>query len=83
MDYRAAIIVSCWFAVAIISSVYMWVFGSEIADIMFGVFLPIGFLILVAIIVTFGIASSFESEKKREAKFSSELQDIRSKLDKS
>ena len=81
MDHRAVIIASCWLAVAIISSVYMWVFRGFIADIMFGVFLPVGLLILVAIIVTFGIASSFEPEKKREAKSSSDLHDMRSKLD--
>ena len=81
MDYRAAIVASCWFAVAIISSVYMWVFGSKLVDIMFGVFLPIGLLILVAMIITFRVASSFESEKKHEDKSSSDLQDLRSKLD--
>ncbi len=81
MDYRAVIIASCWLAVAIISSVYMWIFGGFIADLMFGVFLPIGLLILVAIIVTFGVVSSSEPEKKREAKSSSDLQDIKSKLD--
>jgi len=81
MDYRAGIIVSCWFAVAIISSVYMWVFASKLGDVMFGVFLPVGLLVLVAIIVTFGVASIGESEKKGEAKCSSDLQDLRSKLD--
>ncbi len=81
MDSRAAIIVSCWFSVAVISSVYMWVFGSELGDILFGVFLPVGLLILVAIAVTFGIASGFETEKKRDAKSSSDFRDIRSKLD--
>jgi hypothetical protein len=48
--------------VAIISSIYMLVFGREV-DIMFGVFMPIGFLILVAVIVSF-ISLSSESEKK-------------------
>ena len=81
MDYRAAIIASCWFAVAIISSVYMWVFGRILGDILFGVFLPVGLLVLVAIIVTFWVASSFEPEKKSEAKSSTDLQDLRSKLD--
>lgn len=81
MESRAAIVVSCWFAVAIVSSVYMWVFGSELGDILFGVFLPIGALVLVAIIVTFGVASGFEPERKREAGSSSDLQDLRSKLD--
>ena len=81
MDYRAAIIASCWFAVAIISSVYMWVFGRILGDILFGVFLPVGLLVLVAIIVTFRVASSFEPEKKSEAKSSSDFQNLRSKLD--
>ena len=62
MDSKAAIIVSCWFAIAIISSVYMLVFGREV-DIMFGVFMPIGFLILVAVIVTFLVLSTFETGK--------------------
>jgi len=62
MESNGAIVVSCWFAVAIISSVYMIVFGREV-DVMFGVFLPIGFLILVAVMVTFMVLSSFGSEK--------------------
>ena len=64
MDYKAAIIISCWFTVAIISSVYMLVFGNEIGDIMFGVFVPIGMLILVAVIVTFMVLSSSEPKKE-------------------
>ena len=49
---------------AIISSVYMLVFGNEIWDIMFGVFVPIGMLILVAVIVTFMVLSSSEPKKE-------------------
>ena len=63
MDFKAAIIISCWFTVAIISSVYMFVFGNEV-DIMFGVFVPIGLLILVAVIVTFMVLSSSEPKKE-------------------
>jgi len=63
MDSKAAIIVSCWFSIAIISSVYMIVFGREV-DIMFGVFMPIGFLILIALIVTFLVLSSDRSDQK-------------------
>jgi len=62
MELRTAIVVSCWFTVAMISSIYMLVFGREV-DIMFGIFMPIGFLILVAVIVSF-ISLSYESEKK-------------------
>jgi len=64
MESRAAIVMSCWFAVAIISVVYMWVFADKVGDVLFGVFLPIGLLILVAIIVTFGIMSRSEPENK-------------------
>ncbi len=58
MDNRASIIVSCWFAVAVIASVYMWVFADKIGDILFGVFLPVGLLVLAAIFVTFFVSSS-------------------------
>ena len=64
MESKAAIVVSCWFTIAIISSVYMFVFGRGV-DVMFGVFMPIGFLILVAVIVTFLVLSTFETEKKQ------------------
>ena len=59
MDYRASIVASCWLAIAVISSVYMFVFGPDV-DIMFGVLLPIGFLVLIAVIVTFMVLSSSE-----------------------
>ena len=59
MDYRASIVASCWLAIAVISSVYMFVFGPDI-DIMFGVLLPIGFLVIIAVIVTFMVLSSSE-----------------------
>ena len=59
MDYRASIVASCWLAIAVISSVYMFVFGPDV-DIMFGVLLPIGFLVIIAVIVTFMVLSSSE-----------------------
>jgi len=57
MESRAAIVVSCWFAVAVISVAYMWIFADKIGDALFGLLLPIGLLVLVAIIVTFGVNS--------------------------
>jgi len=62
MDYRAVIIASCWLAVAIISSVYMWVFADKIGDA-FGVIIPVGLLVLVAFIVTVVVVNS-SAEKK-------------------
>jgi hypothetical protein len=58
MDYRAAIISSVWIAIAVISVVYMWVFADKVGDILFGVFLPIGLLVLVALIVTVVVVNS-------------------------
>jgi hypothetical protein len=66
MDCRAAIVVSCWLAVAVIASVYMLVFGGIVGDVFFGVFLPVGLLVIVALAVTFRVLASVESEKKRE-----------------
>jgi len=64
VDYRAAIIVSCWFAVTAISTVYMWIFGNLISDLMFGLFLPVGLLVVVAVIVTLGVASSLNRRRR-------------------
>jgi hypothetical protein len=62
MEFKTAAVVSCWLAVALIASVYMLVFGSSIGDIVFGVFLPVGALVLVALIVTLYLAS-YHQEK--------------------
>ncbi len=64
MDSKAAIIVSCWFSLAIIALVYMIVFASKLSDIIFGVFLPVGALILVGLIVTFLYAPKDKPEQK-------------------
>ena len=63
MDYRASIVASCWLAVAVISSVYMWLFADKVGDILFGVFLPVGLLIFVALIVTIVVISKPQSGK--------------------
>ena len=52
MDSKAAIIVSCWFSLAIIASVYMIVFADKLGDVLFGVFVPVGALVLVGLLVT-------------------------------
>jgi hypothetical protein len=64
MDYRASIVASCWLAVAVISSVYMWLFADKVGDILFGVFLPVGLLVFVALIVTVIVVSRPESRKE-------------------
>ena len=57
---RAVVIASCWFSLAIIASVYMLAFGDKLGDILFGVLIPIGFLVLVGVIVTFVLAGNSE-----------------------
>ena len=66
MDSKAAIVASCWFSVAIIAAVYMWVFSDKIGDVLIGVFLPVGALVLVAFIVTYGVV--FGAPSKPENK---------------
>ncbi len=63
MDFRTAAVVSCWISVAIIASVYMIVFANLLGDILFGVFLPVGLLVLVALIVTIYVSSNQKQEK--------------------
>jgi len=63
MDYRAAIVISSWLAVAIIASVYMLVFGSRVGDVFFGVFLPVGLMVVAALAVTFQVLSSPQSKQ--------------------
>ncbi len=62
MDYKATIVVSTWIAVSAIAAVYMLVFGDKIGDIFFGVFLPVGLLVIVALIVTLRALGNTESK---------------------
>ena len=64
MESRAAVAVSCWFAVAIISVAYMWLFADKVGEALFGIFLPIGLLVLVAVVVTFGMISRSEPKNR-------------------
>ncbi len=57
MDYKGVTIASCWLAVAVISAVYMFVFADKIGDVFFGVFLPVGLLVLAAVAVTVYVTS--------------------------
>jgi hypothetical protein len=62
MEFKTAAVVSCWLAVAVIASVYMLVFGNELGDILFGLFLPVGVLVFVAFIVTLYLASNHQEK---------------------
>ncbi|HSQ49348.1 MAG TPA: hypothetical protein VLL96_06680 [Candidatus Deferrimicrobiaceae bacterium] len=52
MEFKTAAVVSCWLSIAIIAAVYMIVFSDRVGDVLFGVFLPIGALVAVALVVT-------------------------------
>jgi hypothetical protein len=60
---RAIVIASCWLSLALIASVYMVVFADKLGDILFGVFLPIGALVVAGLTVTFFLTSSSEQDK--------------------
>ena len=55
MDTKAVIVLSTWLAVTVIAAVYMLAFSNKIGDVMFGVFLPVGLLVVVALVVTFTV----------------------------
>lgn len=57
MEFKTAAVVSCWISIAIIAAVYMFLFAGSIGDVMFGIFLPIGLLVFLAVIVTMYLAS--------------------------
>lgn len=63
MDFKTSAVVSCWLSVAIIASVYMIVFAGSVGDVLFGVFLPVGLLVLVALFVTIYVTSSSNKER--------------------
>jgi len=50
MDSRAAIIASCWFAIAIVSAMFIFVGGVNL-----GTGIAVALLILIAAGVTFGV----------------------------
>jgi len=62
MDNKATIVASCWLAVAVIASVYMWIFADKVGDILFGVFLPVGLLVFIAFVVTIMVTSKPEAK---------------------
>ncbi len=86
INNRAAVIISCWLAVALISSVYIWTVLTEriLGDYLFGLIIPIGLLILVALGVTFGLPlreDPSEKETMFETTFSNGMKEINSKID--
>ncbi len=86
INNRAAVIVSCWLAVTVISSVYIWITLSEriLGDYLFGLIIPVGLLILVALAVTFGLPTGeglSEKETILESTLSNGMKEINSKID--
>ena len=63
MNTNSLAVVSCWASVTIISVIYLLVFGDKIGDILFGVFVPIGILVFMALIVTILATYSLGKEK--------------------
>jgi hypothetical protein len=83
MSSKSVIIASYWFAVALIASIYIWVaFAADLlGDLIFGLYVPVGSLVLVAFVVTLEIQNGSEPENQLDKKLSTELQEITQKLD--
>ncbi len=60
MESKTAAVVSCWIAVAVISSVYMLAFANKISDAL-GILLPVGLLVLVAFVFSIFAMSNSHS----------------------
>ncbi len=81
MDSRAAIIASCWFAIAIISAMYIFVGGVNLWTNII-----VGLLVFVAFILTFAVAFGLEGMRqespvtKAKIQMSTELTEIKSSV---
>ncbi len=79
MDSRAAIVASCWFAVAIIFATYILVGGVNLTTNII-----VGLLVFVGFIVTFGLTFGLEGMRqesplaKAKMQMSTELTEIKS-----
>ena len=62
MESKYLIAFGCWISVTVIAVVYMLVFGEIVGDIMFGVLLPIGALLLFAFVVTILVVNNDETK---------------------
>ena len=68
--------VTCWIAIAIISSVIFWVGGVNLWNN-----ISVGLLVFIALITTFGLSFGLKPEKKPEITLLSEFQSINVKID--
>ena len=69
MDSRAVIIASCWFAVAIISAMYLYVGGVTLVTN-----IVVGLLVFVAFILTFAVAFGLEGMRQDSPAIKSKIQ---------
>ena len=65
MESKNLIAFGCWISVTIIAVVYMLVFGQTVGDIMYGVFMPIGMLLLFAFFVTIIVVNDNEPKQNK------------------
>jgi len=63
MDFKTAAVVACWISIALTASVYIIVFAGSIGDVLFGVFLPVGALVFVAVLLTVYVVSASKSQQ--------------------
>jgi len=78
VDSRAAIVASCWFAVAVISAMYLYVGGITLTTNIL-----VGLLVFVAFMITFAVTFGLEGMRqespmvKAKVQISTELTEIK------
>ena len=81
MDSRAAMISSCWIAIAIISAMFIYVGGVNL-----GTYIAVGLLVVLAFFVTFGVGFGLEGMRrygppsKTQIELSSNLSEMKATL---
>jgi len=81
MDSRAAMISSCWIAIAIISAMFIYVGGVNL-----GTYVAVGLLVVLAFFVTFGVGFGLEGMRrygppsKTQIELSSNLSEMKATL---
>ena len=69
MDSRAAVVASAWFAVAIISAMYLYVGGITLTTN-----IVVGLLVIVAFMITFAVTFGIEGMRQESPQTKAKLQ---------
>ncbi|HLN90094.1 MAG TPA: hypothetical protein VK253_08510 [Candidatus Binatia bacterium] len=67
MDYKIGLVASVWLSVAAVAIAYMVLYVNKIGDVLFGLFLPVGIVVLIAAILTVYVISRPSPKQQKVA----------------